>query len=288
MSKPVRHIALFAILATLLAVPAFAQRQRRGSGSEFFKAMRQALEQSPHKEILDLLRNDKVKEHVQLSEEGSEKLRELSRSSWDKMRDLSEEFKNTRPSLDDMTEKLSAILDDFDSQAQAVLKDEQVDFERLVQLFIQSRSFAAIANAAVAERLGLTEDDLKSFREKLAEHGERYRKSASAEVGNAMRNFNPEKMREIFRSVERRVNMKLKTELTEPQQKKFAEMAGEPFPDVPKFGDMFRPGRGGPPGSGPPGGRRMGEGGRKPPPPPPEGKCCDCRKENCDECNRSM
>lgn len=274
---------MLAVLATLLASPSLAQRQRRGGGSEFFKAMQQAMQQAPHKEVFDLLRDDKVKEHVKLSDEGSEKLRELSRGVWGKMRELSDDFKNDRPSVDQMTTKLVEALNEFDSNAQAILKQEEVEFERLVELFIQSRGYAAIANGAVAKRMELSEEELKNFRSKLAEHSDKYRKSASAEVAKAMRSFDPEKMREIFRSIERRVNMKLKLELTDEQQKKFADLAGEHFPDVPKFSDMFRPGRGGPPGGpgGPGGGKRMG-GGRRPPPPPEQGKC-ECRPEECCE-----
>ena len=275
MFKPVRQIAMLAVLATFCQPPANAQR--RGGSDRFFKAMQQAHELSPHKEIFELLRHPRVQEHVGLKPEGSDQLRDLSRDAWGKMRELSEKFRNENLSVEQMRDELVESLKEFDKQSQAILKEQGVSFERLVELFIQSRSYMAIANSAVADRLGLTADELADYRLEIKELRDRYRKSSGSEISRAMRENDHDKMREIFRGIERRINMKLKLKLTLEQQQSFAMLAGEKFDDVPRFQDMFR--RGGPP---PGGGNRKG-GRRGGSPPPPKGNC-SCETPPCPQC----
>lgn len=260
--KAVTVLAIFAI------VPAQGNCQRK-HGDAFFQAMREAQELSPTKEILEMLRYDRVREHLGLTEENSSDLRQHAQSAWATLRELSDEFRGQKIPNAEMRDRIVEAMKPFDESTKKLLESKGIDYQRIVELFVQSRGYSAAANSEIAGQIGLDEEGLKKFRHKMDEYRDRYRRSAYSEIRKAISEDEHGKVRDAIRSIERRVNMKLKLVLTPEQQKALDQLAGTPVPDIPKFGDPHRFGSSGrssggrPPGGRPPGSKRnRGFGGR--------------------------
>jgi hypothetical protein len=175
------------------------------------------------------------------------------------MQDLSPEQRERR--FAEAREKSEAVNRQADERIAKVLEAEQR--ERLDQLRLQRDGVAALARPEIAEKLGLTEDQVASIR--------RIQDQSRPRVPGG---FNPEQSEEDRRAMfdrmreqREKADSDILAVLSEAQRDQWQRMQGKPF-EFPMFGFG---GRGGPEGPGGPGPGPGGPGGGFDGPPGPGG-----------------
>ncbi len=182
-----------------------------------------------------------------LTRGGEELNKELSLTDdqTEKLGDLAEEMRGMfggggggRPDPEDIA--------DMEKEAMAILDEKQND--RLTGIFAQVSGAAALSDAVIAKKLGLTDDDKKKIADAIEESQSSMReKMQELRDSGDDRDAMMEKMQELRKESTDSVLAVLSTE----QKEKFAKLQGEKFEMA---GGMFG-GRGGP------GGGRGGAGG---------------------------
>jgi hypothetical protein len=123
--------------------------------------------------------------------------------------------------------------------------------ERLDQIALQIQGVGALANAEVAEKIGLDDEQIKTIQTELQEAMNGMREKMREMFAGGDR----EGMREKVESLRKELDTQVLAKLTDEQRKRFEELKGEPF-EMPA--GMLRGG-----GRGGPGGRGAGGGGRR-------------------------
>lgn len=137
----------------------------------------------------------------------------------------------------------------------AILLPHQLD--RLKEIHLQTRGTAALRDADVAGKLGIT-DEQKTQLSAVADEMQNEMRAAFQSLRDSGGGF--EGMREKMTEMRTKSDEKALAVLNDEQKKAFAEMKGEPFEmPRPNFGGFGGRGRGGPGG---PGGGRPGRPGR--------------------------
>ncbi|MEM8734135.1 MAG: hypothetical protein AAGG44_07930 [Planctomycetota bacterium] len=214
---------------------AFAQRGGRGGGSGRFGSLRQVMQNAEDKEVLDLLKHSPIRKKIGLSEEKYDEIRALERTA---MRRIFEELDNV--------EECVSIIRKFGEEAFEQLDEEQT--ETLEGLFVQTRKLASAANARIAKKIDLSDEELDAFRDhvrRLIFNEQLKRKLRTIMDSNIPFKEKGDKSRQVWEEHFDSVNEELKTHLTEQQQQALKDLEGQPFDNLPRI---------------PPGGGRGGRG----------------------------
>jgi Spy/CpxP family protein refolding chaperone len=181
----------------------------------------------------------------------AEESREQMRGMFEGLRDLSEEER--RQKFEEMREKMEASREELTKKVEEVLLPHQRD--RLKEISIQIRGTAALDDKAVAESLGISDEQkekITAARDESREKSRELFEAARAEGGGGER----EAMREKMESLRKETDEKILAVLSDDQRAKFDQLKGKAF----EFdrSQLFRPPgggrgrRGGPPGGAPP------------------------------------
>ena len=189
---------------------------------------------------LGLLNIEQVQKEIELVDDQKEQVRKLNeeqqtamREAFAGFRDLSEDERRKRG--EELRGKMEAQQKEVRAKLDEILLPHQS--ERLKQISIQVRGTSALADPAVAEELGLTEDQ----KQKIRQVGEEMR--ASFQGGNR------EGGRERFEAMRKEAEEKTLAVLTAEQKTKLEQMKGEAF-ELDRSQLFGRRGPGGP-GGGP-------------------------------------
>lgn len=201
-------------------------------------------------ELLTLLRDEKVREEVEVSEDVMKAIQEAQAPLREKMRGLRDMSEQERTALmKEMGDSAQDLMDEVLTPAQQ---------KRLMGLLVQQNGVRSVMNSLVAKQIGLDEKGTKKVQDALQAFGEEMREKMTKvrESGD----FST--MREQMGSMREDMEKKLGEALTKDQAKALEELKGEKF----EFSENQRGGRGGfggGQGGGPGGaGGRPGRGGQ--------------------------
>ena len=159
-----------------------------------------------------LIRSPQVQEDLKLSDEQKTALRDGPRLDFASLRDLPRE---------EQQKKVSEYRQQADAKIKEVLNEEQ--HKRLDQIMLQMRGVRALADAAVAKELGLTEDQQKKLRAAL-------NPSRDGQSRPDFRNMSEEERNKYFaerRAQEEKRQTDAMAVLTDDQKTKFERMKGK-------------------------------------------------------------
>jgi len=208
---------------------------------------------------LGLLRTDRVKAELEISDEQQTALEKLAdqrreRSAGEKrpnFREMSEEERNEF--IAKMRKRQVERSIEIREQLEEVLLPAQM--ERLEQIVLQAQGAVALENPDVREALKITEDQIS----KLNEARQSIQTTMREKMQQLFQSSDRDGMREAFGKLRSEAEQKLFEVLTEDQRSQLEKMKGEPF-DLPAPG-FRRGGRSsGPGGPGRPGGERRRRG----------------------------
>lgn len=273
---------IICVVALVSLTPSAASCQPPGR-SLFFEALREAFEDSPNKEIFDLVNHAPVREHVKLDDAELQQLRGHMRDAMDELRTLADASRDqpAPPSSGDQADgqpadpkanshceeerakqadwdaavetlklKILEVVSPYDAKAFELLK-EKSDFERLVQLFVQSRGYSSAISSEVSSRIGMSEAERVTFQEVVRVHRKQVMKDTRAIMEERIRRPSADTRMQIgklFEEARDKVNARVAEELTTEQREKLEALKGEPFEELPHSGG---------------GSRRKGPGGRE-------------------------
>lgn len=260
----IQVIAQFACVLLLLAIPASAQRPRGpgsgpggpGGNSLFFDAMREVFQETPNKELFDLVNHAKIRDEIALSAEHTEQLRDNLQAAMKKVFALRHDSDDLDPKLskDDIKAKLREAVKPHDDASYKMLEMNS-DFDRLLGIYAQARNNRAILIDPIAQRVGIEGTALEQFRKTRTEEGRKLWLETRDAVDRVMRNaplgVNPRaEIEKLFKQAEEKLDRKLGELLTDEQHAKLEEIKGVKFDDLPILDrPPRRPGeRNGPPG----------------------------------------
>lgn len=292
--KPVLVLLLVAILGgASLAQPPGGGRGGRGGrrgpdlGRGIWEAMRTAQRLAPDKELLDMLRHDAIVKELELSAEDKKELSKLGGKVFEQLEEMPRDLdaKQTQ-------EEVLKVLNQYGKEGFEFLEEKigQTGIKRLEGLYAQSRKFAAPTNGRIAKLIGLEGEELENFRRLAARLQDEMRENARPEIIKIMENsaMSFDKRRVKIESVMernlKRINERLRRELTPEQRKELEDLQG------PKFDNFPRWRRPGPPGGGHGGGRKQsdrgpGSGPDGESPKPPQSGDKSCQQCSGDLCN---
>jgi transcriptional regulator with XRE-family HTH domain len=146
-------------------------------------------------------------------------------------------------------------MEELEQKVEAVLLPHQL--ERLDEIQLQLRGADALTDENVAEKLGLSDDQvsqLESIRDETAAQMRELFQAGGFAPGADVSDEDRQARREQFQQLREEASEKLLAVLTEEQQQQFDEMKGEPFElDMSQFrgqGGRRGPGGGGRPRGG--------------------------------------
>lgn len=266
-------LAQFACVLLLLACPAGAQPPGRGGPpggrDPFFEALRDVHMDNPNKELFDLIHHDSVRKEIALSEDSAEKVYQNIHDAVKQIYGIREQMRSEgAKTRDELKKQIIEAVAPFDKETYELLQKES-KFERLLGIYAQARNYRAALNEHIAQRIGLTDQQLTDFRSERSKIWRSIMEETRQDIQETIRRAGTsdiprDQVAKIFEHAEHKLDSKLGSLLSKEQREKLEELKGEPFADLPKrpFDSGRRGGRG-PDGRGPDGrdGGR-GDGGR--------------------------
>lgn len=204
--------------------------------------------------VMGLLAVEEVRAEIELTEEQQDDVRKAAEEARDNrpprgerpnFREMSDEEREQF--FAEMRERAEKRAQEAKEQLAEILLPHQL--ERLDQIALQIQGVGALANAEVAKKIGLDDEQVKTIQTEMQEA----RNGMREKIREMFAAGDREGMREKIEALRKEVDEQVLAKLTDEQREKFAELKGEPF-DMPA--SMFR--RGGPGGPRGRGGREGG------------------------------
>ncbi len=245
-----RSILWAAVLVLVAAVAVQAQPPERGKGGRrgfrgggsFFGGAGRGVG------IDSLLRNDKVREELDLLEPQIEELKKLgesmrrNRPDFSRFREMSAEER--RAAFEKMRAEGEKRAKEMEAKIKEILLPQQ--WERLQQIRIQLMGVRALLNSEVQSKLKLSQQQVAKITEAFQQSRQKM-----GELMQSMRGGNREGIREKFSALQKETEEAVLGILTSEQKETLEKLKGKKV-DI----QVRRFGRGGPPGRGGEGGRR--------------------------------
>jgi len=188
---------------------------------------------------VNLLANPSVQKELKLDEGQITKATELATATREKMAGFRDQLTDLQGAerAAKQQELAKPVNEEAMKSAAAFLKPEQV--KRLTEIELQQRGARALTDAAIAKKLGITEDQTAKVRTILADQMSEMQEIRQA-AGNDFQSMMPK-----IQALTAETNKKVMALLTDDQKKTWKEMTGEPFTIVQQPGRGGRGGRGG-------------------------------------------
>lgn len=171
----------------------------------------------------NLLGNPSVQKELKLDETQIEKAKELATTTREKMAGLRDQLTDLQGQerMTKQAELSKPINEEAMKTAKAFLKPEQLT--RLTQIEIQQRGAVAFSDAAIAKKLGITDEQSGKIKTILASQQtgmQEIREAAGQDFAAMMPKMT---------ALRKETNTKVTALLTDDQKKTWKEMTGEPF-----------------------------------------------------------
>lgn len=236
-------LVLVAVVAVQAQPPQRSQGGRRGPrGGGFFGGAGRGIG------IDSLLRNDKVREELDLLEPQIEELKKLgesmrrNRPDFSRFRDMSADER--RKAFEKMRAEGEKRAKEMEAKIKEILLPQQ--WERLQQIRVQLMGVRALLDREVQSKLKLSEQQVAKITEAFQQSRQKM-----GQLMQSMRGGNREGIREKFAALQKETEEAVLGILSSEQKESLEKLKGKKV-DI----QMRRFGRGGPPGRGGEGGRR--------------------------------
>lgn len=238
---PARMLVLGGILILVLSPILSAQpRPGRGPGTRpprgdnFSEAIREAQRiEGTNQELLGfLLRHESIQQEIGIGEEHIKELRDLIsdaiRAAWELRRESRDEEWSKEQLVEIMLERQRT----FDRKVTELL-EEHADYERLLGIFVQTRSYRAATHASIAERIGLEGEQLLEYREARSKLWHALMKANRWRIEDYIRERKNDEIERLMKYAENRLDELLAARLSEDQRARLESLEGEEF-DLPE------------------------------------------------------
>lgn len=242
----VRRVTQFALIFGLMYSTFVSAQPPLPEGRDpFFDALGEAHRQLlPRREVVGLLWHESVRKEVGLSPGNYQKIEQLRRDEFNKVMALRDELKDQALSKDEIVQKIIETQAPADRELyEMLLNPQHAKFDRLLGIYVQSRSFSAATNETVAERIGLKDDAYIEYRKARGEIWHQLMDENRDKMGNLIREGDRKEISQLFEEAEKKLNRALAVKLTAEQRTALKELEGEKF-DLPKQPFDFRGPRG--------------------------------------------
>lgn len=227
----IQVMAQFACALLLLAIPANAQRPPHGpsgpGGSSLFDALREVFQETPNREVFELVNQDSVRREISLSEENAKQLFDTLHEARRKVYSLGRDL-DPKLSKEEIKAKLRDTIKPFEDASFEIL-EKNSDFDRLLGIYAHLRNNRAILIDPVAKKIGIQGAALDELRRTRTVEGRRLWLETREAIDRVMRNAPPEanSRSDIARLVEQsehKLDHKLGERLTDEQRAKLEEL----------------------------------------------------------------
>lgn len=221
----------------------------------FFDALREIHSETPDREILEVLMHEEVRSEINLKESTWKELESVFDSARAGLSELHRENEKSPLSKVELKAKLRDGIAKVTSKVFQLLDEQKVDMDRLLGIYFQVHGFRAAATDRVANRIGLSGDDLNAFREQKTLKWQSVMDSSRDKIRRSVRGPGQgEMIFKILKDAREEFDNALKDLLNEDQQQAMEKLRGEEFEFAKKIREArpggFRPGGRGRPGGG--------------------------------------
>ncbi|MCA9132861.1 MAG: hypothetical protein KDA45_06890, partial [Planctomycetales bacterium] len=199
MSMKAVAISAGMLLALFGSSPLWGQPPRHppgGGRDPFFEALREVHQESPNKELFDLLEYPDIRDEVRLSAEKAEQIQENIRLAIKELFALrASRQANSEPhkSKEELKAEIAAAVAPFDDASYALLEQPPTELDRLLGIYVQARGNRAVLNEKVAHRIGLNATELDQLRKARTRIWRGIMQQAREDIQREIRNRAPGK-----------------------------------------------------------------------------------------------
>ncbi|MEZ6137521.1 MAG: hypothetical protein R3C53_21750 [Pirellulaceae bacterium] len=237
------HSLLLQVIAVLIVILvaqlAMAEQPPNRQDDPFYKAIREVhIRQSSDRDLVEtLLRFNSIPKEVGLSQEKVGELRSIIGDSIRSTFKLRDELE-VGMTHEQIVSRIMEVQAPFEKKIANMLRDKQVmNFDRLLQLYVQHRKTSAVTNSTVADHLGLSTEELQDLRKFRNEMQDKLRDENRDKVADLIRKRKREEIRRLFEAVDEKIDIAMAMQLTAEQRQKLEDMTGERFVfPAPEFG----------------------------------------------------
>jgi len=209
----------------LLATDVIAQGGRRGGGFRMGGGLAGMLGE-----------NEKLQEELKLEDEQIEEIKKFAEDQRSIMQEKIQEARDSgdRQGMREMFGEMRTSMAKAEAETMAkVLNDDQL--KRYNQLSFQRKGVNALTEEAVAEKIGLSDDDKKAIQDAIDANNEKMREELQAMRDSGDRGA----MRELMSEMREDLTKEIMGLLDDDQKKKLADLKGEAF-EFPQRGGQRR------------------------------------------------
>lgn len=237
------------------------------TGDPFFGAVREIFLADADLQMYAFAIDKRVSDHLQLSGESRNYLKQQLTGYFGKMSDWKEEYLADPSSIEGLRDAMRTEADLARTNMQKHLS-QQEKLKDLFSLYIQARGAIAAAVKPIADEIGLAGEGLQKFRQAKEEAWHDMMDKLRDEMRHILRQPVEDRrdhVTRLHRHAARQLELTLSRELGEDLRQALDKLAGEELPNIQEFQRLRRlpfagPGRG--PGGPPP---NRGGSGRRPP-----------------------
>jgi hypothetical protein len=217
---------------------------------DFMEALRDAHDQSPHREILDLLYHRKIRELLSLDEETYRSMLQDRKEAWSEIRDIRKQHPEWN--REQLATEVTQVLNRVGESGFETLGPEKI--VQLEGLFVQVRGISAAINGRIAEKIGLKGEALADFRGHHEHLKNVMRDEMRPQISRLMQdsNLGRDQRRKKFERLldlgREKIDRELSAVLAPEMQQALEDLKGELVEGLPDpWMGPGPPGRGGPP-----------------------------------------
>lgn len=231
----------------------FEQREHE----PFFEALREVHVETSNKELFEMVRHESIRQEIHLSSADAQQIQANMRLAFKAIFAVREKNREETLSKEELKQQIREAVSPLEAESIAILRKPEVDFKRMLGLYVQARNYRALMNDQVAEEIGLQGQELDDFRQTRAASWrsimDDIRRSIEKEIRNTPPGSSPrESISQLLRQAEGKLDVQLSSQLSEQQRAQLQQLKGAPFPLPERLFSMPpNRGRGGPEGRGP-------------------------------------
>lgn len=217
------------------------QRPQRGNNEEFWKVMPEAFKEASNNRhfLWGLLEHPEIQAEIGLDETELKTLDELNHKHFDDLKAIREKYKSNFDKA-----KLHKELVELINQQDTIFLEhvsKSCDFKRLMEINVQAYGARAVTQTEIAKRIGMSSERISEVRAFCDKRRREEMEELVGKIPDVTRNRSPEgvqKVRELFRNLEQKLNECLRSKLTSVEIDALNALKGASM-ELPE--DLFEP-----------------------------------------------
>ncbi len=200
----------------------------------FFEALREVHLESSNKELFELVRHESIRQEINLSPADAEQVQANMRQAFKAIFAVRDNNQGKPTSKEELKQQIRDVIAPLEAESIAILRKSETDFERLLGLYVQARSYRALLNDQVAEVIGLQGAALDDFRKSRADSWRSIMDDTRRAIEKEIRNNPPgasprQAISQLLQQAEAKLDEQLASQLSEAQRTQLQQLKGAPF-----------------------------------------------------------